>query len=98
MNKNKQLTINLKIFLIMFLVLTVLVCILIWFIINKIKNQSTTLPKSISETVSIETYNNNDYFIINNDYLGEYDLQYTLLSEYFNSDSNIEEQFEKTLL
>ena len=46
------------------------------------------IEKFISDTISIKSYNNQDYYIIKDDYSGEYDLQFIDLS-------NQTENFEK---
>lgn len=51
--------------------------------------------KSLPDTINIKIYNNQDYYIINNDYKGEYDLQYTFLSQYYDSQYSEAKKFEK---
>lgn len=49
---------------------------------------------NISDTVSVKTYKNKDYYIIEKDYAGIYDLQFLSLSQYFDSESDITDAFE----
>lgn len=49
----------------------------------------------IPDTISIKVYNNQNYYIIKNDYEGEYDLQYTYLSQYYDSQYSKAKEFEK---
>ena len=73
----------------------VILGVAIFFVINNMNIQRKLVEKSISDTINIEIYNNEIYYIIKGDYSGEYDLQYTMLSEYFESDFNKVKEFEK---
>lgn len=82
-----------------FIIFIIIVAILIFIIINKKTN--ITIPPSLPSNVgvTIKRYQNEDYYIINGDYSGEYDLQYKELTEYFNySFSDAIEQFEQKSL
>lgn len=98
MNEKKQIKISLKIAIILFFIFVIIVGTLIFFIINKINNKFVPIQYSELETVSVKIYQNEFYYIIEDDYLGEYDLQYTMLSEYFHSDFDIRDEFEKQTL
>ena len=67
-----------------------IIIILIYFIFYK----GNILQYAISDTVSVKTYNNKDYYIIKKDYSGNYDLQFLSLSEYFDSQKDIKTSFE----
>lgn len=49
---------------------------------------------AVSDTVSVKNFKNKDYYIIEKDYAGSYDLRYLSLSQYFNSSSDIRNTFE----
>ena len=90
MEEKKQIKISLKAAIIMLCVLLVVVLILIYFIFNKVKISQY----DISDTISIQTYNDKDYYIIKKDYAGNYDLQFLSLSEFLNSKTDIRTSFE----
>lgn len=94
MEEKKQITISLNT-LIIIIAVVVIIGIAVFFVVNKMNNQGELVEKSISDTINIKTYENKDYYIIKGDYSGEYDLQFTMLSQYFNSQSNEAEKFEK---
>lgn len=83
----------------------IIVGVLIFMINNKTKEEmvSKTEPTVKEEDVNeeeiqpiiIKAYNNKEYYIIEDDYSGEYDLQYTDLTKYWRSDINVEELFQK---
>jgi len=77
MEENKNLKFNLKIVISIVILLIIIATILIVFIITR-KNTGTV----ISPNFTIKNYNNNDYYIINGDYSGEYDLQYVGFAEF----------------
>lgn len=95
MEEKKQITIKLNTLIIILVAVAVIVGCSVFFVVNNINNQGELVEKSISDTINIKTYENKDYYIIKGDYSGEYDLQYTMLSQYFNSQSNEAEAFEK---
>jgi len=94
MQEKKQITINLKT-LIIIIAIVVILGVAVFFVINIMNIQRKLVEKSISDTINIKIYNNEIYYIIKGDYSGEYDLQYTMLSEYFESDFNKVKEFEK---
>lgn len=94
MKGKKQITISLNT-LIIIIAIVIIIGMTVFFVVNKMNKQGEIVKKSISDTINIKTYENNDYYIIKGDYSGEYDLQYTKLSEYFNSESNEAEEFKK---
>ena len=90
MEEKKQIKISLKTAIIILSLISAVVIILIYFVFNK----ENILQHAISDTVSIKTYKNKDYYIIENDYAGNYDLQFLSLSEHFNSRTDIKTSFE----
>ena len=90
MEQKKEIKISLKTAIIMVCIILAIVIIAIYFAIN----ETDISKKSISDTVSVKTYNNKDYYIIEKDYTGNYDLQFLHLSEYYNSESDIKNTFE----
>ena len=95
MEEKKQITIKLNTLIVVLVSVVLVVGVAIFFVINNMNKQGGFLEKSISDTIKKKTYKNKDYYIIKDDYSGEYDLQYTMLSQYFNSQSNEFEAFEK---
>lgn len=89
MDEKKQIKISLKMAIII-LCMILAIIILIYFIFNKVNISQY----AISDTVSVKTYNNKDYYIIKKDYSGNYDLQFLSLSEYFDSQTDIKTSFE----
>lgn len=94
MKEKKQITISLNT-LIVIITVVVVIGVAVFFVANKMNKQGELVEKYISDTINIKTYKNKDYYIIEGDYSGEYDLQFTMLSQYFNSQSNESEKFEK---
>lgn len=94
MKEKKQITISLNT-LIVIITVVVVIGVAVFFVANKMNKQGELVEKYISDTINIKTYKNKDYYIIEGDYSGEYDLQFTMLSQYFNSQSNEAEKFEK---
>lgn len=90
MEEKKQIKISLKTAIIILCVISAVVIILIYFGFNKVNISQ----HAISDTVSVKTYKNKDYNIIEKDYAGNYDLQFLSLSEYFNSRTDIKTSFE----
>ena len=88
MGKKKQITISLNTLIIILLAI-VIIGTVIFFIVNNMNNQEEIIEKSIFETISIESYNNQDYYIIKDDYSGEYDLQFIDL---YNKTENFEKK------
>ncbi len=74
------------------IILLILIVILSIIEISLIRDKFKS-NKSIPKTISLESYKNKDYYIIKNDYEGEYDLQFLDLYEYRSSD--ILDTFEK---
>ena len=96
MEKNKKtLKINLKSSVIM--VMLIIMIVFLGMILGVRYGLNIALKKEypLSQTVSIENYDNKNYYIIKDDYSGEYDLQYISLSEYLDAEFNLEEKFEK---
>lgn len=94
MKEKKQITISLNT-LIVIITVVVVIGVAVFFVANKMNKQGELVEKYISDTINIKTYKNKDYYIIEGDYSGEYDLQFTMLSQYFNPQSNEAEKFEK---
>lgn len=90
MEEKKPIKISLKTAIIMVGIILVIAIVAIYFMVNKID----VSQHSISDTVSVKTYKNKDYYIIEKDYAGNYDLQFLSLSQYFNSISDIRNTFE----
>lgn len=90
MDEKKQIKISLKMAIIILCMILAIIIILIYFIFYK----GNILQYAISDTVSVKTYNNKDYYIIKKDYSGNYDLQFLSLSEYFDSQKDIKTSFE----
>lgn len=90
MEEKKQIKISLKTAIIIICIIFIIAIIAIYFIANKIDASQ----HSISDTLSVKTYKNKDYYIIEKDYAGNYDLQFLSLSQYFNSNSDIRNTFE----
>ncbi len=72
MEEKKEIKINLKIAIIIACAIIVIPIITIIILLNRID----VSKYDISKTVTLETYNNKDYYVINKDYPGSYDLQY----------------------
>jgi len=87
MEEKKQITISLKVFRIILLAI-IIIGTAIFFRPNSMYNQEEKREESIPETITIKRYNNQDYYIIKDDYAGEYDLQFIYLP-------NETENFEK---
>lgn len=90
MEEKKQIKIKLSTAIIIACVIIILTSIVIYTSIIKINNKNFE-----SDTVSLKTHDNQEYYIIENDYLGEYDLQCMDLLEYYDLDNNTESDFEK---
>ena len=88
MEEKKQNKKNLKIYIIILLAI-VIIGIAIYFIVNNKHNQKEIIEETILGTVGVQTYNNKTYYIIRDDYSGEYDLQYISLP---NSTENFEKK------
>jgi len=94
MEERKQIKISLKTAVIIVCIIFAIAIIGIYFIVNKVDNNLSLAEHSISDTVSIKNYKNKDYYIIEKDYAGDYDLQFLSLSKYFDSKSDITKTFE----
>ena len=90
MEEKKQIKINLRTTIIIIGIILVIVLITIYFIVNRLD----TSQNFISDTVRVKTYNNQDYYIIEKDYTGNYDLQFLSLSQYLDSEFDIKNNFE----
>ena len=90
MEEKKQIKISLKTAIIILCVISAVVLILVYFVFNKVNISQ----HAISDTVSVKTYKNKDYYIIEKDYAGNYDLQFLFLSEYFSPRTDIKTSFE----
>lgn len=90
MKEKKQIKFNLKITIITVCVILLISIISIYSIVNKID----AAQYSLFDTVSVKTYKDKDYYIIQKDYAGSYDLQFLSLSQYSNSKSDITNTFE----
>lgn len=91
MEEKKYIKISLKTAIFIACIVLVIVGIAIYFIINNVSNKSDSSKYIISNNVSIKNHNNEDYYIIEKDYSGEYDLQYLSLSEYYDSKTDIDD-------
>lgn len=80
-----------KIRIIAEIVIMILVAFLVYGISKNVNIGKNTVPK----TIDVKIYDECEYYIINNDYSGEYDLQITNLSEDINENSENEEEFKK---
>lgn len=89
MEEKKQTKISLN-KLIIIIAVVVIISVAVFFVINKMNKQGELVKKSISDTINIKTYKNKNYYIIKGDYSGEYDLQFTTLTQY-----NEIEEFER---
>lgn len=99
MEKNKKtLKINLKSSIIMFMLMIMIIFLGITLGVRYGLNSAIKKEYPLSQTVSIEKYNNKNYYIIKDDYSGKYDLQYISLSEYRGEDGSLEETFEKSVV
>lgn len=89
MEEKKQTKISLN-KLIIIIAVVVIISVAVFFVVNKMNKQGELVKKSISDTINIKTYKNKNYYIIKGDYSGEYDLQFTTLTQY-----NEIEEFER---
>ena len=78
MEEKKQIKISLKTAIIIVCIFLVIFIIVGYFIFNKITSSQRLIP----DTVSVKTYKNTDYYIIEKDYAGDYDIQYLSLADY----------------
>ena len=76
------------------LLLIIVSGLIIFGMINK-QEEEEVIETYISDSMSIKTYKENDYYIIIDDYSGEYDLQTIKLSRYLNASYNTSEIREK---
>ena len=103
-NKNKPIKVTLKMAIVISIIIIVVSVLLSYFInktrINKYYLENGTIldlkEYAVSDTTYIETYNNKDYYIIKDDYKGEYDIQFVNFSNYYNTNYDIKSKFEKT--
>lgn len=102
MNERKEIKISLGTAIIIICLIAIMILGLIYFIVRKDDqhNQSNepnnTSVENSKDTLKKETYDGKDYYILKSNYKGEYDLQIISLSEYFNSEEDIEEKFTKS--
>ncbi len=87
MEEKKQIKVSLKlviviIFIILFIIIGLIICMTLY------NNLNDELILYGDNGYYIENYNNKDYYIIQNDYSGEYNLQYLDLYNYTNDDIN----------
>lgn len=85
----KRFKINLNKIIFIFIIIIIGVFILLFY--TKIRNNE----EFISDTIIIKKYKNKDYYIIKDDYKGEYDLQFINFPQYYHSQANELEDFEK---
>ena len=103
-NKNKQIKVTLKMAIVISIIIIVVSVLLSYFInkirINKYYQENGTIldlkEYAVSDTTYIETYNNKDYYIIKDDYQGEYDIQFASFIDSYNTNYDIKSKFEKT--
>ena len=103
-NKNKPIKVTLKMAIVISIIIIVVSVLLSYFInktrINKYYLENGTIldlkEYAVSDTTYIETYNNEDYYIIKDDYQGEYDIQFVNFSDYYNTNYDLKSKFEKT--
>ena len=103
-NKNKPIKVTLKMAIVISIIIIVVSVLLSYFInktrINKYYLKNGTIldlkEYAVSDTTYIETYNNEDYYIIKDDYQGEYDIQFVNFSDYYNTNYDLKSKFEKT--
>ena len=101
--ENRKIKINLKTAVILIIIMAIIVITAAYFISKLIINiyyfkNGTTLDLkeyAVSDTISIEKYNNTDYYIMKDSYRGEYDIQYVNFSQYFDSNYDVKSKFEK---
>ena len=101
--ENRKIKINLKTAVILIIIMAIIVITAAYFIskliinIYYLKNGTTLDLKeyAVSDTISIEKYNNTDYYIMKDSYRGEYDIQYVNFSQYFDSNYDVKSKFEK---
>ena len=103
-NKNKPIKVTLKMAIVISIIIIVVSVLLAYFInkirINKYYQENGTIldlkEYAVSDTTYIETYNNKDYYIIKDDYQGEYDIQFASFIDSYNTNYDIKSKFEKT--
>ena len=98
-NKNKPIKVTLKMAIVISIIIIVVSVLLSYFINKYYLGNGIILnlkEYAVSDTTYIETYNNKDYYIIKDDYQGEYDIQFVDFSDYYNTNYDIESKFEKT--
>ena len=103
-NKNKPIKITLRMAIILSILIIVAIVVIAYFInkilINKYYLENGTIldlkEYAVSDTTYIETYNNKYYYIIKDDYQGEYDIQFANFSDYYNTNYDVKSKFEKT--
>lgn len=88
MKEKKPIKISLKTAIIMIGIIVVVI-----FEINFIANKAYIFQHA-PDTVSVKTHKNKNYYIIEKDYSGDYDLQFLSLAQYYDSSSNIKNTFE----
>ena len=95
-NKNKPIKVTLKMAIVISIIIIV-VSVLSAYLINYLKNGKILNLKeyAVSDTTYLETYNNEDYYIIKDDYQGEYDIQFSGFLDY-NTNDDINSKFVKT--
>ena len=94
MEEKKQIKISLKLFIVIIIAMIFIGVAIGSLMINFLNNRESQ-EIYISENIEIKENKGNEYYIIKDDYDGEYDLQFISLSKYFNSDNNETENFEK---
>ena len=103
-NKNKPIKVTLKMAIVISIIIIVVSVLLAYFInktrINKYYLENGTIldlkEYAVSDTTYIETYNNEDYYIIKDDYQGEYDIQFASFIDSYNTNNDLKSKFEKT--
>ena len=103
-NKNKPIKVTLKMAIVISIIIIVVSVLLSYFInkirINKYYQENGKIldlkEYAVSDTTYIETYNNEDYYIIKDDYQGEYDIQFASFIDSYNTNNDLKSKFEKT--
>ena len=94
MEEKKKIKLSLKSF-IFIIIATIFIGIAIGSLTIKIINNKKIEEKNISENLDVKVNKGEEYYIIKEEYEGEYDLQFISLSQYYNSENNVIESFEK---
>ncbi len=102
MNERKEIKISLGTAIIIICLIAIIILGLIYFIVRKDdskiaqQNQNNNSVENDKDTVKKEAYEGKDYYILQGNYEGEYDLQIISLSEYFYSEEAIADKFTRS--